>query len=377
MGTSQDEIQYFLLVDGQKRGPYPFTGLVAAGMQYESMIWWEGLESWARAGKIAKFAALLEQDRRERQAARRADRLPDPQPIRRIGGACLLAILVAAAVCLLGSSMFLASLVLWGVIQNTDPPPAAQPSQGFVLTATVLFFGGIVGNVLGFVCFTIVAVLLTRLRGLCRAVMLSVAPTVRADKVSVDVSDLQSEMTNLSVGPTMPALEVTDLSWIATVGMRGGGGVLMTMISVPLFTLVGMMMPLCICMIKPELAGQLITLVILLGIYAVLHIPIAIYLLLVIHRTGLGLNAVIDMYGLYRARVPWAPIGLSFWASIAGVLMLSGPFSLVFFGLLAGWVRKATDTATQICGQASRDVIAMAPAKQAETTSKSRADIRL
>src|SRR6516165_3870044 len=142
METSEVEIEYFLEVNGQKRGPFRLSGLIDAGMQPDSMIWWEGLESWARAGKIPKFAALMKQDRLERIAARRAERLPEPGKVRRLGHICLMAMLPAAVVCLVGSTVLWASLIICLLIANAEGPPAAGPSEGLVTTGTVLFFAG-------------------------------------------------------------------------------------------------------------------------------------------------------------------------------------------------------------------------------------------
>ena len=104
METSETEILYFLEVNGEKRGPFRLSGLIDAGMRPDSMIWWEGLESWARAGKIPKFAALLKDDRRERLAAQRAARLPEPGPIRSLRSLGLVTNGLAALFCLVGST---------------------------------------------------------------------------------------------------------------------------------------------------------------------------------------------------------------------------------------------------------------------------------
>src|SRR6516165_6173778 len=150
METSEVEIEYFLEVNGQKRGPFRLSGLIDAGMQPDSMIWWEGLESWARAGKIPKFAALMKQDRLERIAARRAARLPEPGPIRRLGHICLMAMLPAAGVCFAGSTALWTSVVIWLIILNT---PLPERSEGLVLSGNVLFFAGFLGSLLGIACF--------------------------------------------------------------------------------------------------------------------------------------------------------------------------------------------------------------------------------
>jgi GYF domain 2 len=359
METPEAETLYFLLIDDQKSGPFLLSELVGAGMQAESLVWWQGLESWARAGKIPKLAALLDADRRERQAARRADRLPDPEPLRRLGRLCLLANLPTAVLFFAGSTALLAALVLWAIVQNTTGPPPARPNEVLVLTATVLFFFGLAATGLGMPCFILEAVFIAGLVRQCGALVRAAVPREPTGErpLSDYLFGLPKWLSGLSVsGPGLP-----DPIWLTVLGMQGGGLALTGLAGLVIFTLVVMVAPLIFCLMKPELAMQLVSVVVLFLIYAAVHVPIVICSLCTIYRTGFSLNRVID---LYRLKVPWAPIGLGFWTSICGMLILAGPFSLVFFILLAICARQTSETAAMICDPESRDRIAVPLAKE-------------
>jgi hypothetical protein len=389
METSEVEIEYFLEVNGQKRGPFRLSGLIDAGMQPDSMIWWEGLESWARAGKIPKFAALMKQDRLERIAARRAERLPEPGKVRRLGHICLMAMLPAAVVCLVGSTVLWASLIICLLIANAEGPPAAGPSEGLVTTGTVLFFAGVLGSVLGLASFIAVAVFVFRFALKCRDIVRAAAPSHRDEKV--DLSGLAQELGNESIGgpslpqiPDLTAVDLLELSlWsmlpygrygLMRWGAKKGVGLEILMLGPLSFTLIlALALPIFVCLVKPDFIVQIFGITVTAGVYFALHLPIVVLLLWLTYRPGLALNHVKD---LYQLKVPWAPVGLAFWTAICGMLLLAGPFSIVFFILLAIWARSISETAAQICGEDSRQRIAT-PLPEEAPTKKAAADYDL
>jgi hypothetical protein len=146
---------------------------------------------------------------------------------------------------------------------------------------------------------------------------------------------------------------------IPVLGIKGGGLALFALVALVLLTLFVLVAPLLVCMMKPELAVPVVSVVVLLVIYGAVHLPIVVFLLLTIYRTGFALNQVIDEYRLYRLKIRWAPIGLGFGTALCGMLLMAGPLSLFFFILLAIWVRKTSHTAAMICDPESRECIAV------------------
>ncbi|NRQ40503.1 SPFH domain-containing protein, partial [Nonomuraea sp. NN258] len=51
--------QWFLGVDGERRGPYDRQALPAAGLTSESLVWKSGMSQWAAAADVPELAALL------------------------------------------------------------------------------------------------------------------------------------------------------------------------------------------------------------------------------------------------------------------------------------------------------------------------------
>src|SRR5262249_20386433 len=114
--------------------------------------------------------------------------------------------------------------------------------------------------------------------------------------------------------------------------------------------------PAAFCLMRPQMFGHVITFVVAMVIYGAIHFPMMVILMLTVNRTGYGLNHVID---IYRLRIPWAPIGISFWAALCGLLMMAGRFGLAFFVLLALWEWKTSEAAARICAPDSRAIIAI------------------
>jgi len=363
MDTPQAEVQYFLEEDGQRRGPYPLSGLIDAGMQAESMVWWEGLESAARAGKVPKLAALLKKAQRERQAAKRADRLPPPEPFQWLARVCLVLSLSAAAICVVGSTALWTSAVIHLSIASSSGPPPARPNGGLEIAGIVLFIAGLLGSLLGLGCFVVEAVFLRRLVSQCRALVEAASPSRSSEKESPDPGGLPKELGNHAVALALPhVLGVEDMSTEGLTVLLWYR--LFPALFIALFLAIFTLLPLGICLVKPELSGLLISIVVMLVIYSAVHLPTVVFLLMNITRPGPALNHVIVRY---RLKVPWAPVGFAFWTAICGMLMLAGPFGLAFFGLLALWVWQTSKTAAMICSPESRQRIAMAlPEEKAE-----------
>ena len=57
------QTQYFLIIDGQQKGPYPREVLLMQGMKPDTYVWREGMEAWAAANTLPELASLFaEQD---------------------------------------------------------------------------------------------------------------------------------------------------------------------------------------------------------------------------------------------------------------------------------------------------------------------------
>src|SRR4051812_16035473 len=76
---------YFLIVDGQKCGPYRKHELIDAGLEDDTLVWYEGREDWIQADRLVGFRELLDTARKERKERRKIQRqvaqLPDPDAL--------------------------------------------------------------------------------------------------------------------------------------------------------------------------------------------------------------------------------------------------------------------------------------------------------
>ena len=359
METSETEILYFLEVNGEKRGPFRLSGLIDAGMQPDSMIWWEGLESWARAGKIPKFAALLKDDRRERLAAQRAARLPEPGPIRSLRSLGLVTNGLAALFCLVGSTALWTALVIWFIVQSSSGRPAARPSEGLEMVGVALAIVGLLGSGFGLSTFIAESIFIRRLVAQCKEVVWAAAPSHRDTDVSEELPSWDEVLTGLVEGferkPIWRPSELDQAAIEAGAGEEGPRTLIGLVMSLAVILAFGAIAPILLCLIAPHLAMPLIGLLVLLLIYAAVHVAVVFSLFTTIRSAGTGLKAVIIRYEL---KIPSAPAGLAAWTAICGMLMLAGPFGLVFFGLLAFWILQTSSTAALICRHDARQQIA-------------------
>lgn len=53
------QTQYFIIIDGQQKGPYPREVLLMQGMKPDTYVWREGMEAWAAANTIPELASLF------------------------------------------------------------------------------------------------------------------------------------------------------------------------------------------------------------------------------------------------------------------------------------------------------------------------------
>lgn len=51
--------QYFIVIDGQQKGPYPREVLLMQGMKPDTYVWREGMEGWAPANTLPELSSLF------------------------------------------------------------------------------------------------------------------------------------------------------------------------------------------------------------------------------------------------------------------------------------------------------------------------------
>lgn len=53
-------MEYYLLIDGLKRGPYSFDNLLQNGLTKDALVWHTGMTDWKRAADMVELRELLE-----------------------------------------------------------------------------------------------------------------------------------------------------------------------------------------------------------------------------------------------------------------------------------------------------------------------------
>ncbi len=252
------------------------------------------------------------------------------------------------------------------------------PSPGLLRAAWWLLVAGACGTVLGLPLLVVEGVFIGRLVWQCRAVVRTAAPSRRDDSPSLDLSDL-TELGNVDFGgPSLPTFDADNFGLSLRLGFftffPGGAMGVYGMLGLVAGTVLLMVGPMVFCLLRPQMIGQVLMFAVLLVIYVAVHLPLAITMLLTLHRTGYGLNYLVDTYRLYEVKVPWAPVTVGFWTVLCGMLLMAGPFSLAFFILLALWAHRTSVAAARICDADVRERIATPlPPKASEKTA--RADV--
>src|ERR1700676_2944688 len=78
---------YYLVINGQKCGPYRKDELLEAGMDGDTLVWYTGRDGWIRADPFVLFDELLKEERQalkqQRKVQRQTAQLPDPENLRK------------------------------------------------------------------------------------------------------------------------------------------------------------------------------------------------------------------------------------------------------------------------------------------------------
>ena len=70
--------QYFIIVDGQQKGPYPREVLRIQGMTPDTYVWREGMDGWAQASSMPELTALFAEE--QETIFPNSEQQPQPQP---------------------------------------------------------------------------------------------------------------------------------------------------------------------------------------------------------------------------------------------------------------------------------------------------------
>lgn len=73
-------MDYFIVINGEQKGPYPKQDLLSHGLSPESYVWCQGMSDWKRAAEVADLALLLHEQKygKEPRDNGNADRVVPP-----------------------------------------------------------------------------------------------------------------------------------------------------------------------------------------------------------------------------------------------------------------------------------------------------------
>lgn len=320
---------YFLSVDGEKAGPYRRDELLEAGIEAESLVWFQGCTSWVRAGVIPDLEQLIEEDRKARKKLRKerrkAAKLPEPGSLHWLARIVLLIHVPGGALYLLGTLALIVAFIVWLSTGEDGPRPDGAASR-------VIAIVGIAG--LAMVSLSIF-VLLTELVALilfvrrCGRIVAVLSPSEKEGSLFAEMFE------GFSFGlPDIPDLLFGDggIPLPARIVFLGGG----------LIILVVLLIVMCVFIffITLIVIGAL-TVLLFLGVVTIImvsHIP----------KVGDGLNRLIEEY---KMDIPRVPSRLSYWTGVSAFLLIFGPLSFPAFVLVPIWVLRTASTASQICEQ--------------------------
>jgi hypothetical protein len=279
---------YYLVLDNTKAGPYQEDELIDAGMERDTLVWFAGQKDWVRAAKVPELAELIKTDRKVRKQRRKERHQVArlPSPgLIRWLSRMVLIAHVPAAVLFLIGTTALLAMIVLSAIAGSGDP-RLPPDPGFLAAARVSGLVGLLATGLSVPVMAVELVLIVVFVWNCRRVVRAISP----EGMSSDFLDM------FDFGGPLPF---------------GLGIVLIALIFTTLF----------------------------IGVYSIVALSI--------YRLAYGLNRVRDEYRLYY--LPAAPVGLSFYTAMSGLLLITGPLSLPFFVMLPIWAYRTATTATEIC----------------------------
>jgi hypothetical protein len=305
MATSDSEARYYIEVRGIEDGPFRLRELLEEGVERDTPVWVKGSADRRPAQDVPEVAALLdEQWQRQRKAARKAERLPDPEVFGKLRLLFLCANIATGVFFVIASTALLTSLVLLFTAERA---------------ARIAMLVGIVPMILAVPLLAVEAGLLGAFLWNCLRVAKVLAPG-RDQSREVDWRDWM-QLTLDDAGVTS---EDADEQRMRGVASR------IIVFALPAFVV--------FCVVGIALSPIMI-------VFLALYSPFGI----VIYRLGYRLDIAVDRYRLHRHGVPWAPTGLGFATAVAGLFLLIGPLGAPFFVLLPIWVHRTAAVAEAIC----------------------------
>jgi hypothetical protein len=325
--------QYFLVVDGEKLGPYQRDQLIEAGMERDSLVWFEGCTVWVRAGKIPDLATLLDEQRKARKQLRKERRtvrkLPAPGTVRWLFRAAMCAHVPTTLFYVLGTTSLLTAIIL-GFILDYELEGARRPEATLARVYTILLYTGLITCGVALPCAITEAVLMVIFVRQCRRIVNAVSPDAEEESLISEV--LQGFSIALPFEDAGPAFFFL---WLAF-------GIL----------------ALCICV-----AAIIFLLAFALAMVALLAVG-AIYITVAnqINKLTHGLNRVLEHY---QMDVPRLSVRLSYLTSLSALLLIFGPLSIALFVLLPIWAYKTAAVAIEI-SERRREAVEGPPVRTAD-----------
>jgi hypothetical protein len=323
-----NERLYFLSVEGEKQGPYMRDELIEAGLEDESLVWFQGCTSWVRAAVLPDLEPLLKAERKARKKLakerRKSARLPDAGSLTWLARIVLLVHVPGGALYLLSTIALLVAFILWASSGEDGPRPDGVASR---IMAIVALSGLIMLGLSVLVLFAELILLAVFVRR-CGRVVAVLSPSEKEGSLFREMFEGFS-FGLPDIGDMLPG---ADFPMPVRLVFFGGG--LAVVIVILIF--------LCVFMVAVALIVMAALMVMLfLGVVTIImvsHIP----------KVGDGLNRLIEEY---KMDVPRVPSRLSYWTGISAFLLILGPLSLPAFVMVPIWVFRTASTASQICEQ--------------------------
>jgi hypothetical protein len=316
--------EYFLVVDGEKCGPYQRNQLIEAGLEAESMVWFEGCTVWVRAGKIPDLAALLDDKRKARRQLRKerkvVSQLPSPGAVRWLFRASMFVHVPTTIFFVVGTTALLTALLVGFIISYEQPDGPPRPDSTLVRVYNFSLLTGLIGSGIAVPFVITEAILMALFVMRCRRIVNAVSPDV------AEGSLIQEVFEGASLG--IPALDIRENLPILFLAVVIGGALILCLVVLAFIIL----------------ALVIVFMIATLSLLAVGTIYIS--LASQIHRLTHGLNRVLEHY---QIDMPKLSVRLAYFTSLSALLLIFGPLSLPLFVLLPIWAYKTSVVASEIC----------------------------
>jgi GYF domain 2 len=330
---------YYLIIDGEKCGPFRKDDLLDAGMDGDTLVWYAGRDGWIRADKLVLFDELLKQERKaikqKRKVQRKIAQLPDPEKLRRWSRTAIMVNMPAGALYVVGTALLIAAMVV--SIVGDSGGPNDPPSRILIIVTWVLFVAGMLATGLAVVLIGIELGLMAAFTWSCRRIVRVLSP--RGDKAQISAHGFFQDIFDMVNIPGAGVIESTDMTNVSDLRFLWAFSLLALLMGAPCLVVVAVVVARAIYYLI-ALACFIVCAIVFLVPYIIVAFSI--------YRLGFGLNRIVNDC---KIQAPWAPVTLAFWVALCGLLIVLGPLSVPFFVLAPIWLRKVTVTVVAICEQ--------------------------